>query len=372
MTTVVLERCESYSPEVAGRAVERALSAAVGPERSGLAGQTVLLKPNLLAARDPARAITTHPVIVGAAIDYFQGLGARVSVGDSPAGAVRGVRRVWENTGMLEICRCKGAEIVNLEAGGWVSKSVSDRTYEIARSVYDFDRIVNMPKLKTHILTLMTASIKNMFGCVPGFRKSVLHVAHPDPGSMSRALVDIFSLVKPWITLVDAVDVMEGNGPSSGRVRHLGLLAAGDDCVALDAVLAEIIGLNPARVPTTWEAARRGLGEVQGDRIEVKGPEIGSLAVKDFDVPANWKFFLIPGFLGRLLARYVWVRPVVRREVCTGCGECVAICAAGAINLSSGRAGVDDRMCTSCMCCHEACSVGAIDTRMSWLARRIA
>ena len=197
MTTVVLERCESYSPEAANRAVERALSAAVGRQRSALAGQTILLKPNLLAARDPARAITTHPVIVGAAIDYFKRLGAQVSVGDSPAGAVRGVRRVWENTGMLEVCRRKGAALVNLEAGGWVSKSVSDRSYEIARSVYDYDRIVNMPKLKTHILTLMTGSIKNMFGCVPGFRKSVLHLAHPDPGSMSRALVDIFSLVKP-------------------------------------------------------------------------------------------------------------------------------------------------------------------------------
>lgn len=372
MTTVVLERCESYSPEVVGPAVERALWSAVGPERSGLAGRTILLKPNLLAARDPARAITTHPVIVGAAIDYFKGLGARVSVGDSPAGAVRGVRRVWENTGMLEICRHKGAELVNLEAGGWVSRSVAGRSYEIARSVYDFDRIVNLPKLKTHILTLMTGSIKNMFGCVPGFRKSMLHLAHPDPGSMSKALVDIFSLVKPWITLVDAVDVMEGNGPSSGRVRHLGLVAAGGDCVALDTVLAEIIGLNPARVPTTWEAGRRGLGEGDSGRIEIKGPEIDSFVVKDFDVPANWKFSLIRGFLGRLLARFVWVRPVVRPEACTGCGDCVTICAAGAIKLDSGRAGVDDRMCTSCMCCHEACSVGAIDTRMSWLARRIA
>jgi uncharacterized protein (DUF362 family)/Pyruvate/2-oxoacid:ferredoxin oxidoreductase delta subunit len=372
MTAIGIQHCDSYAPEVVGTAVERVLSSVIASEGSELAGKRILLKPNLLSARDPARAITTHPHVVGAAIDYFKALGAHVSVGDSPAGAVRGVRRVWESTGMMEICDRRGADLVNLEAGGLVSKVLNGRSYEIARVVYDFDRIVNLPKLKTHILTLLTASIKNMFGCVPGFRKSVLHMAHPDPRGLSRALVDIFSLVKPWVTLVDAVDAMEGNGPASGRIRHLGLVAAGRDCVALDTLLARIVGLDPGRVPTTLEAGRRGLGESEIGRIEIEGADLDSLVVRDFDVPANWKFFLIPGMLVKALARVVWVRPVVKREACTGCGECVAICAAGAITLDSGRARVDDNLCTSCMCCHEACAVGAIDTRMSWLARRIA
>jgi uncharacterized protein (DUF362 family)/Pyruvate/2-oxoacid:ferredoxin oxidoreductase delta subunit len=372
MTVIRVEHCDSYAPEVVGRTVERVLSSVITSEVSGLTGKRILLKPNLLSARDPARAITTHPHIVGAAIDYFKALGAHVCVGDSPAGAVRGVQRVWDSTGMTEVCKRTGAELVNLEAGGWVSRALNGRSYEIARVVYDFDRIVNIPKLKTHILTLLTASVKNMFGCVPGFRKSALHMAHPDPRGMSRALVDVFSLVKPWVTLVDAVDAMEGNGPSSGRLRHLGLIAAGRDCVALDTVLARIVGLDPGRVPTTFEAAKRGLGESRIGRIEIMGPDLDSLIVRDFDVPANWKFFLIPGLLGKALARFVWVRPVVRPEACTGCGGCVAVCAAGAIKLDSGRARVDYNLCTSCMCCHEACTVGAIGTRMSWLARRIA
>jgi uncharacterized protein (DUF362 family)/ferredoxin len=353
-------------------AVGEVLKSVVASERSGFAGKKVLVKPNLLSAKGPARGITTHPSVVGAVIDYFKDLGAHVSVGDSPAGAIRGVKRVWEETGMSAICRSKQVDLVNFEAGGWVSRSVDGRSYEIARAVYEFEYVINLPKLKTHILTLMTASIKNVFGCVPGFRKSALHLVNPDPKAMSKALVDVFSLVRPWVTLVDAVDAMEGKGPSSGRLRRLGLVAASRDPVALDTLLAKIIGLDPGRVPTTKEAARRGLGESRVDSIEIDGPDLEQFSDQPFDLPAHWKFFLIPAFIGKALARLVWIKPLVNAEVCTGCGDCVAICAAGAIALDSDNAAVDHDRCTSCLCCHEACSQGAIDVRMSRLARFLA
>ena len=96
MSRVVLERCDSYSPGEVREAVTRALSLCLGGDVEHVDGTRILLKPNLTSARDPGRAVTTHPSVVGAAIDYFKERGARVSVGDSPAGATRGVKRVWE------------------------------------------------------------------------------------------------------------------------------------------------------------------------------------------------------------------------------------------------------------------------------------
>jgi uncharacterized protein (DUF362 family)/Pyruvate/2-oxoacid:ferredoxin oxidoreductase delta subunit len=273
---------------------------------------------------------------------------------------------------MLELCESKGVPLVNFEAGGWVTRSVGDREYQIAKVVEDADYIVNLAKFKTHVLTLLTGAIKNMFGCVPGFRKSALHLAHPRPVPMSRALVDIFSLVPPWVSLADAVVAMDGNGPSSGRLRKLGFVAASTDSVALDTVLGGIAGIDPLRVPTTAEAYRRGLGEGSLDRIAFPCLRPEEVAAADFKVPGNWKFSLIPGFAGRVLSRLIWIKPVISVESCTGCGECYNVCAARAIEIHREKAVIDHRLCTSCLCCHEACPVGAVQAGMSRLAGLIA
>ncbi len=369
MSRVFLKTCRSYDPNEVGKAVEAALSSVLGDGAGDLEGKKVLLKPNLAGARKPERAVTTHPEIVGAAIDYCRRFGAQVYVGDSPAGAVRGVTRVWENTGMLAVCGARGATLVNFEAGGWLQECVEGRTYRIARAIHGFDYVVNIPKFKTHILTLLTGAIKNMFGCVPGFGKSSLHLLNPRPAGMSKILVDIFSIVRPWVSLVDAVEAMEGNGPSSGRVRHLGFVAASRDAVALDAILAEIVGVDPLKVPTTREAYGRGLGEGSLDRIAVDGAALRDVAGQNFEVPSNWQFGLVPDGLARLVARWFWVRPLVHESKCIGCGDCVGICAASAINLNCGKAVVDRGNCVSCLCCIEACAAGAIEPRMSRLAR---
>jgi ferredoxin len=258
---------------------------------------------------------------------------------------------------------------LELQAGGWVERSVGGRTYRIARVVEEFDWIVNVPKFKTHILTLLTGAVKNVFGCVPGLGKSMFHVANPKPAAMSRVLVDVFSLVRPAVTLVDAVDAMDGNGPSSGRVRHLGFIAAGQDAVAVDAVLAAVVGLDPLAIPTTREAWTRGLGEARLDAIAINGAAVEDVTVSDFKVPSNWGFALLPNALARLAGRFFWARPVAGAGACTGCGDCARICAARAIKVADGKAVIDRSKCVSCLCCIEICPVGAIGARKSSLAR---
>jgi uncharacterized protein (DUF362 family)/Pyruvate/2-oxoacid:ferredoxin oxidoreductase delta subunit len=370
VATVFLKKC-SYEPSDARRCVEAALSAALGDKAGAIRGKRVLLKPNLAIAFPPERAATTHPEIVGAAIDCLRGLGAEVAVGDSPAGAVRGVKRIWEASGIASVCQARGASLVNFEAGGWVECSASGRTYRIAKAVFDFDHLVNLPKLKTHVLTLVTAAVKNMFGCVPGLDKSRFHLCNPRPAAMSIILVDVFSIAAPLVSLVDAVDAMEGNGPSSGRARHLGFIAAGADAVALDAVLAHLVGLDPMKVPTTREAWKRGLGEGRLERIDLEGDPADDLAADHFQVPSNWQFALVPNVLTRLLARWFWVRPVVDTGSCTGCGDCARGCAASAIEVDGGKAAVAYDKCVACLCCIEVCPAGAIEAARSRLARLV-
>jgi len=372
MAVIALKECRSYESPGIERAVESALSSVLGEDLGRVKGKRVLIKPNLLAAREPERGVTTHPAVVGGVIDFFRAHGAEVAVGDSPAGALRGVKRVWENTGMLDLCEARGVPLVNFEASGCITRSVEGRDYPIAGALSDYDLVASVPKLKGHVLTLITAAIKNVFGCVPGFQKSALHLEHPRPGAMSKVLVDVFSLVRPWVTLVDAVEAMEGDGPSSGSVRRLNFVAAARDCVALDACLSRIIGVDPQQVPTTREALRRNLGEASAGSMVFPLLRPEDVAVADFRVPGNWKYRLIPGIAARLLRRLVWILPAVDADACTGCGDCVRVCAAGAMSLAAGSAEVDESLCVSCLCCHEACPHFAVGTRMSRLARLLA
>jgi len=369
---VALARCPSYGPGDVALALEEVISGALGSECEPVEGKKVLLKPNLLAAREPARAVTTHPVVVGAAVDYFKSRGAVVCLGDSPGGAVRGVERVWENTGMAGVARSRGVRLVNFEAGGWVEKPVDGRQYAIAGTLEEFDLMVNIAKFKTHVLTLLTGAVKNTFGCVPGFHKSALHLKHPRPGAMSRAIVDVFSLVRPWLNIMDAVESMDRNGPSSGRVIATGLLGASRDAVALDAVFAELAGVPPARVPIISEAGKRRLGEADLERIEIRGGSLMDFNMRDFEVPSNWAFKFIPGVLTGALARFLWVRPAILGGLCTGCRICADMCPAGAISFEDGPGRVDPVRCRSCLCCHEACPEGAVEVKMSRLARLIS
>jgi uncharacterized protein (DUF362 family)/Pyruvate/2-oxoacid:ferredoxin oxidoreductase delta subunit len=372
MAVIALKECRSYDSPGIERAVESALSGALGDDTGPIRGKRVLIKPNLLAAREPARGVTTHPAVVGGVIDFFRAHGAEVAVGDSPAGAVRGVKRVWENTGMLDLCEARRVPLVNFEASGCATRRVDGRDYPIAGALSDYDLVASVPKLKGHVLTLITAAIKNVFGCVPGFQKSALHLEHPRPGAMSRVLVDVFSIVRPWVTLVDAVEAMEGDGPSSGSLRNLNFIAASRDCVALDACLSRIVGVDPEQVPTTREALRRRLGEASAESMVFPLLRPEDLAVDDFRVPGNWKYKLIPGVAAALLRRLVWVLPAIDAGKCTGCGDCVRVCAAGAMSLEHGRAVVKESLCVSCLCCHEACPHFAVGTRMSRLARLLA
>ncbi len=370
-TTVAITACDSYDAEILYPKIDFLIGLLGGLEKFVKPGQKILLKPNLLSAKEPSRAITTHPEIVAAVARKVKKIGAEVIVGDSPGGAKRGVRRVWKNTGMLDMAEREGLELVNFEASGVDKFSIDGRDYYLAKPAIEADLIISLAKLKTHVLTLMTGGVKNVFGLIPGFRKANYHKEFPKPEEFSQVIVDIFSLKTPTLTIMDAILAMEGDGPSSGTPRWANLLLASSDAVALDAVAAEIIGLNPRRVPTIRIASEAGLGIGWTEAIHVVGESLADVKIRDYKLTSNRKMELIPKFLWKLITPYFWVRPAITAETCCHCYSCVDSCPTEALKPGENKTPVFNYdLCINCWCCHELCTDKSVFVDQSWLAKK--
>jgi uncharacterized protein (DUF362 family)/Pyruvate/2-oxoacid:ferredoxin oxidoreductase delta subunit len=372
---VALVRCGSYRPADVNAAVREAVSLLGGISRFVRAGERVLLKPNLLSAKAPDRAITTHPEIIDALIALVREAGGVPSIGDSPGGAIRGVERVWRNTGVLDLSERTGVPLVSFEASGSAEVAGKLRTYMVARPVLEADAVLNVAKMKTHVLTSYTGCVKNMFGIIPGFMKSRLHSIAPRPVPFARHMADVYSLVRPRLNILDGVVAMEGDGPSGGRPRPVGAILAGEDGVAVDAVAAGMMGFGEGKVPTLRIAAERGLGVATLADIDVVGVAPSSFDLTGFALPKTRFMNLIPDPVVRALEPWIWVCPEMSKEWgCRGeaCGLCVRSCPVKAIEMAEGRPVVARKKCIECLCCHEVCPEQAVRVRLSWLARRFA
>jgi uncharacterized protein (DUF362 family)/Pyruvate/2-oxoacid:ferredoxin oxidoreductase delta subunit len=369
---ISIVRCTDYTYSNVQSAVKNCLDHLGGLEKFVKKDQTVLIKPNLLSAKDPSRAITTHPAVVRTVVEEVQKLGAVPILGDSPGGVDRGVRRVWENTKMTEVIGETGAKLVAFESSGVRGKTTPEgKTYYIAKPLVDADVVISLAKLKTHTLTLMTCAIKNMFGSIPGFRKGEYHKEAPKPEDFARIIVDIFSLTKPHLTLVDSIVAMEGDGPSSGEPKYLGLLFAGTDAVALDMVAAKIMGFKEGEIDITRIAQERGLGPKSFEQIEILGEQLNQISLPKFALPSNRLIKMIPNILLKLIAPFVWVRPNIIDQNCINCNICVENCPTKTIHRGKKRPQFDYSDCINCMCCHELCPEKAVYLEKSRIAKRI-
>jgi uncharacterized protein (DUF362 family)/Pyruvate/2-oxoacid:ferredoxin oxidoreductase delta subunit len=284
------------------------------------------------------------------------------------------LQRTYEGSGMAAMAAETGAELnMNLDTMRVaVPEGRATQQLDALKVFVEADAIICLPKLKTHDLALLTGAVKNLFGTVPGIIKGTYHARFPAVDRFSAMLVDILVHYKPVLTVMDAVVGMEGDGPSGGEPRHIGLLLTSTDAVAVDVVASAIVGLDPRDVHTTRAAVRRGLTTGRVEDIELLGSALAEVSVRGFKLPRSGSQHLrmIPDIVPAWITEQLLARPRAGAK-CTGCGICVENCPVQAITLVAGRTHTDYSRCIRCYCCNELCPENAVELDQPWLARLV-
>ncbi len=242
----------------------------------------VLLKPNVGRNAQPGTGITTHPDVVAAAIDAFREAGAEVAVGESPITGVSALD-AFETTGIAAIANRRDCPLIDMDVRRYVTVAIPDgaaiKSLRVCREIAEYDIVVSIPVMKTHMHTGVTLSVKNMKGCLWRRFKVELHMLPQLPGCDDKpldiAIADVSSVLRPDLSIIDGTIGMEGLGPSAGNAKALGVVLAGVDAFATDSVACAMMGIRADEVPHLRLGAERGYGVT----------DLASIAIH----PENWK-----------------------------------------------------------------------------------
>ncbi|MCL7414965.1 MAG: DUF362 domain-containing protein [ANME-2 cluster archaeon] len=371
ITSVSIVHCNNYAD--VKPAVASSLELIGGLDSIIHPGDRVLLKVNLLSARPPEDAVTTHPSVVSAVVELVQDVGGIPIVGDG-AGMIHpgATAEALEVSGIKKVAEELGAEIANFDVAGYGKVDIPNgkqlTTVYMAKPVLEADVIITLPKLKTHELTLFTGAVKSMFGAVPAKVRKAAHALGKND-IFSQAVVDIFSVRPPELAIMDGVVGMEGDGPSRGDPVDVGVIMASENCVALDMVASGLIGFEPNEIVTSTDAAKRGLGPSMPEEVILLGDPIEDVLI-EFERPGQASYAAAPAFLIKYLGRFYSMKPRIDQDKCHKCGACIENCPTGAIELPYPIK-IDDELCVQCYSCFELCPHNSIVIKKSLLARMI-
>ena len=366
---VVLGGCETYREPELSQALRNLLEPLGGIKEFVKEGETILLKPNILAGRGPDHAVTTHPAIVGAITRMAVEAGAKVLVGDSPG--LEGTEGACRRSGITEAVEAAGGQIITFGPDTFqlnLPEGSAFRHFNVATALQKVDGVINLAKVKTHGQMVLTLGVKNTLGCVVGMQKAQWHLRAGTSDVFSRMLLDLHRAINPRLTIIDGIVAMEGNGPFNGTAKHLGMLVASASAQAADLITATRAGFSIEEIPTLLSAgltvADFSLETLKSapDSVPKLEPNINTLHV-------GW----IPFAPLRDFVRHSCTpRPDFHEDKCTACYRCVEICPADALTPSQVNKVPDLNLstCIRCFCCQEICPVGAI-TVGSGLLRRI-
>lgn len=362
MVKVSIVKCSSYSEEEVQKAVKQAFDALGGFENFVKPKQKVLLKVNLLAAHKPEEAVTTHPEIVKAVALLCKKQGAKVFVGDSPTGDFGNSAKT---AGFEKVCAQVDARLVELSnpVERKTQKRLAAGSLFISKKLEDFDLIINLPKLKTHVFTGFTGAVKNLYGCVPGRVKQEYHLRFSSTEQFCKMLLDLQGIVKPRLSLMDAVVGMQGNGPSAGEPVEIGFLLVSESTIALDYAALKLVGLNPESIPTARLAQELEL--IDYSKVSIIPEGFAFPAIQGFK-PASGTVFGRMRFLLNLSKPLFDQKPFLLPEKCISCGKCFSICPAKAIDFKTKKPKFDYKKCIRCFCCQEICLERAIEIKSAF------
>ena len=366
---VALVRCSSYDEKELFEALKSGIDLLGGVERFAAKDERILLKPNVLAGDPTERCVCTHPQVVKAVGRLFRGRSRNVAYGDSP-GAGNSAAHL-ESSGITAAAQELGLLQAEFDRGRTVEFPASPftRSFPIAEGALEADALVSLSKLKTHSLTRMTGAVKNLYGCVTSPAKRHFHFQHPSTFEFSQMLVCLALLLKPRLHIMDGIMAMEGNGPRGGKPRHMGVLLFSTDPVALDAVMSELVELNPLYVSTNRPGRRWGLGTYEPGEIQIVGDPLASARNGDFDVRRGRALDLSLSGMMTVVSNLIAYRPVMLKDQCVRCGLCVESCPVTpkALDWHDGNRkrppAYKYLRCIRCYCCQEICPHQAITVK---------
>lgn len=334
-------------------------------------GMRVAIKPNLLMAKKPDDAATTHPSVVQAVIKLVQRAGGIVTIVESPGGPynIPLLKMVYSKTGIEEAADITGAELnYDLRVEKVENPEAAYlKTLKVLKPLHDADLIINLAKLKTHGFMVYSGAVKNMFGSIAGLEKTEYHLRMSDRDQFANCLIDIYLALKPEINIIDGIIAMEGDGPSAGIPKHIGVILASEDAFACDYAALKLIGVDYRKVPVMKEAEERKLFDK--DQVNILGVDIESVKPDSFDVPALKHVKSRLG-LGPFMQKLLRPQPLILRDKCVNCGKCVEVCPPkAALRGADKKVFIDYNRCISCFCCHEFCPEKAIKIKKNALRR---
>ncbi len=333
-----------------------------------LKNKSVTIKPNLLSRSAVSKCVTSHPSFVRAACEYFCSKGSKVTVADSPGGLYNHgtFYGICKETGMIDAVMGTDA-VINDDYGFEMThdKQCSKFGFNIINPIKQADVVVNLNRLKTHALCEMSASVKNMFGAIPGLQKAEQHARFPEEIKFADMLCDLCLMTSPQINITDAVIAMEGNGPSGGTLKKVGVVTASANPFMCDVLNCYLMGYDYNEVTTVKCAVKRGLCVDSTEALEIIGESPQRYASRFIrpDSRAGGIVKQIPSIFGGHLKAVLEPRPAVKKNLCVGCGICANNCPVEAIEITDKKAKINKEKCIKCYCCQEFCPKEAIKAR---------
>jgi uncharacterized protein (DUF362 family)/Pyruvate/2-oxoacid:ferredoxin oxidoreductase delta subunit len=369
-STVSIVKCQNYDEDKVLERLRTAIGLLGGIGQFVQKGNRVLLKPNLLYGKGPEKAVTTHPSIVKGMIKIVREGGGIPFIGDSPS--IGGLMSTAEKAGIKRVADEMNCPLVEFDRPVLSAKGTGKhfKQLEIDQAIFEVDAIVNLPKWKTHGLTLLTLGVKNLFGCVPGTKKALWHLkAGQDRKVFAQMLVDLYQVIRPSLTILDGIIGMEGNGPNSGHPISLGLILASTDPLSLDQIVCDLLGIPRDSLPTNRVAFEEGLAM---DGVKVVGERVEEVKIPRFRLPTlSEPAWNLPGFLRKALKNALTSKPVFDEELCENCDQCIGACPPKALEREERGLVFNYGKCIRCFCCQEVCSEGAITIQPGWAFRLV-
>lgn len=371
MSKVYLIRQDTYEIDKLTEAVDTIFTAFRFYEKI-TPGRQVILKPNLILRSAPEEAMITHPHLTAAVAICVRKHGGRVLVAESGGGVYNPaiMKSVYRGCGYTAVAEKYGFDLYTdcvshpVELPDGVRCSMLD---VVEPFIHPRDAlVVDLAKLKTHGMMGYSGAVKNLFGVVPGLMKPELHCRYPEKEAFAEMIVDLCEYVCPDFTFIDAVEGMQGDGPTGGEPRFIGALIGSDDPYSADMVGMQIVNIDPMEMAIQKNAHDRGLCGTGVQDMEVLGEPIESVFVRDFKRARSSDVDFVkrlPKFMQPLAKKITTPYPKIQKKNCVGCGKCAESCPQHTIEIRNKVAEIDYSKCIHCFCCHEMCPKHVIDIK---------